>query len=70
MLDGKQYVSVLTGRSGSQAPGRVYTFTLDGKANVPSMDPLPETSQTSAADAATIIAEFPRAGLPEGPGGN
>ena len=37
MLDGRQYVSVVTGRGGSYAPGRVYTFVLDGEPTPPSM---------------------------------
>jgi quinohemoprotein ethanol dehydrogenase len=34
MLDGNQYVSILAGRGGT-SPGRLYTFTLDGKAAQP-----------------------------------
>jgi quinohemoprotein ethanol dehydrogenase len=46
MLDGRQYVTVLTGRSGSQAaPGRVYTFALDAKGAVPSMRPQPNPEE-------------------------
>jgi PQQ-dependent dehydrogenase (methanol/ethanol family) len=41
MLDGKQYVSVLAGRSGK---GRLYTFALDGKVPVPA----PPSAPTSA----------------------
>jgi quinohemoprotein ethanol dehydrogenase len=37
VLDGRQYVSVVTGRSGSYAPGRVYTFVLTADAPAPSM---------------------------------
>ena len=69
MLDGKQYVSVLTGRSGSQAPGRVYTFALDAKSPIPSMNPPPESADPlRLAAAATVLAEFERAGLPAAPG--
>ena len=39
MLDGLQYVSVVTGRGGSYAPGRVYTFALDADLPAPSMEP-------------------------------
>jgi quinohemoprotein ethanol dehydrogenase len=38
MLDGKQYVSVLAGRSGN---GTVYTFVLDGKVPIPPPDLTP-----------------------------
>ena len=37
VLDGRQYVSVVTGRSGSYAPGRVYTFALTADTPAPSM---------------------------------
>lgn len=68
MLGGQQFVTVLTGRSGGQnAPGRVYTFALNGKATVPSMDPVPEPADLSGA-ASTVTAEFDRAGLPNAPG--
>ena len=30
-IDGVQYVTVATGRSGTQAPGRLYTFAVDGQ---------------------------------------
>jgi quinohemoprotein ethanol dehydrogenase len=36
-LDGKQYVSVVTGRGGSFTPGRVYTFALNADSPAPSM---------------------------------
>ena len=39
-IDGVQYVTVATGRSGTQAPGRLYTFAVDGKGTVPSIDPV------------------------------
>jgi quinohemoprotein ethanol dehydrogenase len=58
MLAGRQYVAVLTGRSGSQAaPARVYTFALGGTAAIPSMTPTgdPEPPADTA-------------GLPAGPG--
>ncbi len=38
-IDGRQYVSVMTGRGGSHAPGRLYTFALNADAPVPSMEP-------------------------------
>jgi hypothetical protein len=67
-LDGKQYVSVLTGRSGTQAPGRVYTFALDANTPIPSMDPVPEPPDPSGlTSAATVTAEFERASLPDAP---
>mgnify|MGYP003341594222 CR=1 FL=1 len=34
-LDGKQYIAVLAGRGGNAAPGRVYTFVLDGSTPMP-----------------------------------
>jgi quinohemoprotein ethanol dehydrogenase len=35
-LDGRQYVSVLSGNgSATSAPGRLYTFTLNGTASMP-----------------------------------
>jgi quinohemoprotein ethanol dehydrogenase len=69
MLDGKQYVSILTGRGGAQAPGRVYTFALDAKSPLPSMEPPPESEDPMRrAAAATVLAEFERAGLPPAPG--
>ena len=42
MVDGKQYVSVLSGRN----RGRLYTFTLDGNVPVP---PPPSASSSSEA---------------------
>lgn len=73
LLDGKQYVSVLTGRSGGQAPGRLYTFVLDGKASIPSMEPIPEPilenmDPSLLTSAASTVAEFERAGLPQARG--
>jgi quinohemoprotein ethanol dehydrogenase len=41
VLDGRQYVSVVTGRSGSRAPGRLYTFALDAEEPAPSMAMVP-----------------------------
>ena len=38
-LDGRQYVSVMTGRGGSHPPGRLYTFALDAHSQAPSMEP-------------------------------
>jgi glucose dehydrogenase len=46
MLDGKQYVSVLAGRAGH---GRLYTFTLDGKAPVPPPPSAPTSGPPPAA---------------------
>jgi len=67
-LDGKQYVTVLTGRSGSQAaPARVYTFALDAKTPIPSMSPAPNPQELTSG-AVTVLAEFDRAGLPDAPG--
>ena len=43
-LDGKQYVSVLAGR-GAVTPGRVYTFVLDGKAEMPAPVAVPARKQ-------------------------
>jgi quinohemoprotein ethanol dehydrogenase len=37
MVDGKQYISVLAGRGASAGPGRLYTFTLDGKTAIPAL---------------------------------
>ncbi len=39
-LDGKQYVSILAGRSGK---GRLYTFALDGNVPVPPPPSAPAT---------------------------
>jgi PQQ-dependent dehydrogenase (methanol/ethanol family) len=36
-LDGRQYVTVVTGRGGTYAPGRVYTFALSADTPAPSM---------------------------------
>ncbi|MGH9339101.1 MAG: PQQ-binding-like beta-propeller repeat protein, partial [Acidobacteriota bacterium] len=71
MLDGRQYVAVATGRSGYQAPGRVYAFALDANTPVPSMDPVPEPPAPLGLtrDAlGTVLAEFEQAGLRAGPG--
>jgi quinohemoprotein ethanol dehydrogenase len=39
-LDGRQYVSVLSGNGGANsAPTRLYTFVIDGKAPMPSVQP-------------------------------
>ncbi len=68
MLGGRQYVTVLTGRGGSQAaPSRVYTFALDAASPIPPMTPVPEPPDPSGG-AATVAAEFDRAGLPSGSG--
>jgi hypothetical protein len=67
-IGGKQYVTVLTGRAGAlAAPARAYTFGLDGKASLPSMNPAPRPEDLTSG-AATVAAEFDRAGLPNGPG--
>jgi len=71
MLDGRQYVVVATGRSGFQAPGRVYAFALDANMPVPSMESVPEPPPPLGLtrDATgTVIEEFERAGLSPGPG--
>jgi quinohemoprotein ethanol dehydrogenase len=69
-LDGKQYVAVMTGRGGTQAPGRVYAFALDAATPIPTMEPPPgaekEFELTESAE--TVAAELAQAGLPEGPG--
>jgi PQQ-dependent dehydrogenase (methanol/ethanol family) len=68
MLDGKQYVTVLTGRGGEfQAPGRVYTFSVEANKLIPPMDPAP-TPQELTEISETVEAEFAQAGLPEGEG--
>jgi quinohemoprotein ethanol dehydrogenase len=69
VLDGVQYVTVATGRSGYQAPGRLYTFALDGKGTVPSMTPVPPPPDPSGAlTAESIQQEFERVGMPDEPG--
>jgi quinohemoprotein ethanol dehydrogenase len=69
-VDGKQYVTVLTGRGGSQAaPGRVYTFALDAKGAVPSMTPQPNPEEMKEI-AATVSAEFDAPVYPLGVEGN
>jgi quinohemoprotein ethanol dehydrogenase len=65
VVDGKQYVTVATGRSGTQAPGRLYTFALDAGRPVPTMDPVPPPSDPSAAVSAEMAQrEFERVGMP------
>jgi PQQ-dependent dehydrogenase (methanol/ethanol family) len=67
-LDGVQYVTVATGRSGMQAPGRLYTFAIDAKGMMPSMDPIPPPEDPSGINTAEAIrAEFDRVGLPDEP---
>jgi hypothetical protein len=67
-LDGVQYVTVATGRSGSQAPGRLYTFVVGGTAAMPSMDPIAPPEDPSGINTAEAIrAEFDRVGLPDEP---
>jgi hypothetical protein len=60
----------MTGRGGTNAPGRVYAFALDAKTAIPSMEPSPgaanEFELTESAE--TVAAELAQAGLPEGPG--
>jgi quinohemoprotein ethanol dehydrogenase len=64
-LDGIQYITVATGRSGTQAPGRLYTFALDAARPIPSMDPVPPPPDPSGAASAEMIRkEFERVGLP------
>lgn len=68
MLDGVQYVTVATGRSGTQAPGRLYTFAVDATGTMPSMDPVPPPEDPSGINTAEAIeAEFDRVGLPKDP---
>jgi hypothetical protein len=63
-----QYVTVATGRSGTQAPGRLYTFAVDARGTVPSMAPIPPPEDPSGINtAAAIQAEFDRVGLPDDP---
>ena len=67
-IDGVQYVTVATGRSGAQAPGRLYTFAIDGKGAVPSMEPVAPPEDPSGINTAEAIrAEFDRVGLPDEP---
>lgn len=68
-LDGVQYVTVATGRSSLQAPGRLYTFALDAKAPIPSMDPVPPPPDPSGISSTEMVMrEFERVGLPSEPG--
>jgi quinohemoprotein ethanol dehydrogenase len=67
-LDGRQYVTVLTGRSGPvSAPGRLYTFAIGANAKIPSMDPVTVAGDMAGAVQA-VFAEFDRAGMPNAPG--
>ena len=67
-LDGVQYVTVATGRSGFQAPGRLYTFAIDARAAIPSMDPIAPPEDPSGINTVEAIrAEFDRVGLPDEP---
>jgi quinohemoprotein ethanol dehydrogenase len=67
-LGGVQYVTVATGRSGTQAPGRLYTFAVDATGTMPSMDPVPPPEDPSGINTAEAIdAEFDRVGLPREP---
>jgi quinohemoprotein ethanol dehydrogenase len=69
VLDGVQYVTVATGRSGMQAPGRLYTFALDARGALPTMTPVPPPPDPSGAlTAESIQREFERVGLPDEPG--
>ena len=70
MLDGRQYVAVMTGRGGLQAPGRVYAFALDAPAPIPSMEPPPDAEREFERweVASTVSGELAQAGFPEGPG--
>jgi hypothetical protein len=60
----------MTGRGGSQAPGRVYAFALDASTPLPSLAPSPDAERefelTESAE--TVAAEFEQTGLPQGPG--
>jgi quinohemoprotein ethanol dehydrogenase len=68
-VDGVQYVTVATGRSGLQAPGRLYTFRLDGKTPRPSMDPVePPQDPSGLVSAESVLREFDRVGMPDEPG--
>jgi quinohemoprotein ethanol dehydrogenase len=68
-LDGIQYVTVATGRSGLQAPGRLYTFALDATEPIPPMDPVPPPPDPSGVSSAEmVLLEFDRVGLPDEPG--
>jgi PQQ-dependent dehydrogenase (methanol/ethanol family) len=67
-LDGVQYVTVATGRSGTQAPGRLYTFKVGGTMPVPPMTPVAPPEDPSGINTAEAIrAEFDRVGLPDEP---
>jgi PQQ-dependent dehydrogenase (methanol/ethanol family) len=64
-VDGIQYVTVATGRSGLQAPGRLYTFALDATRATPAMEPVPPPLDPSGiASAEMVRQEFERVGLP------
>jgi quinohemoprotein ethanol dehydrogenase len=68
ILEGKQYITVFTGRGGTQAAiGRAYAFALDAHEPIPSMSPAPNPEEMTAIDA-TVAAEFDRAALPDAPG--
>jgi quinohemoprotein ethanol dehydrogenase len=68
VLDGVQYVTVATGRSGFQAPGRLYTFALDAKGTIPPMTPVPPPPDPSGTlTAESIQREFERVGMPDEP---
>src|SRR5690606_19123035 len=65
----KQYVTVATGRSGFQAPGRFYTFALDAGADVPPMDPVePPPDPSGISTTELVLREFERVGMPDEPG--
>jgi quinohemoprotein ethanol dehydrogenase len=68
MLDGRQYVTVATGRSGFQAPGRIYTFAVDATAPIPSMDPVePPPDPSGVSTTELVLREFNRVGMPDEP---
>lgn len=68
MLDGRQYVTVATGRSGFQAPGRIYTFAVDATGTVPSMDPVePPPDPSGVSTTELVLKEFERVGMPDEP---
>jgi len=68
-VDGRQYITVATGRSGTQAPGRLYTFALDAAKPIPSMEPvLPPLDPSGIPSAELVRQEFERVGLPPEPG--
>lgn len=69
MLDGRQYVTVATGRSGFQAPGRIYTFAVGGTATIPPMDPVePPPDPSGVSTTELVLREFNRVGMPDEPG--